>query len=206
VGHSIAGEELSSVATRHPEKVAGLIYLEAGYPYAFYDRSRGDATIDTIELRKELEQMGQLFPGVLSSDQKPLIQKMLQTTLPQVVRDLEQQLKTAQVMPAAMIPARMSAVDSAVMAGEQEYADIRGPILAIFSVPHDLGPAFQNDSAARAAAEAGDLARTGAQADAFEKGVPSARVVRLPHASHYVFLSNETDVLREMNAFLASLR
>src|SRR6266436_4680436 len=34
VGHSIAGEELSSVATRHPETVAGLIYLEAGYPYA----------------------------------------------------------------------------------------------------------------------------------------------------------------------------
>jgi non-heme chloroperoxidase len=37
VGHSIAGEELSSIATRHPETVAGLIYLEAGYPYAFDD-------------------------------------------------------------------------------------------------------------------------------------------------------------------------
>ena len=32
VGHSIAGEELSSVGTRHPERVAGLIYLDAGYP------------------------------------------------------------------------------------------------------------------------------------------------------------------------------
>src|SRR5208337_759650 len=31
VGHSIAGEELSSVATRHPEKIAGLVYLESGY-------------------------------------------------------------------------------------------------------------------------------------------------------------------------------
>jgi non-heme chloroperoxidase len=30
VGHSIAGEELSSVGSRHPEKVAGLIYLDAG--------------------------------------------------------------------------------------------------------------------------------------------------------------------------------
>jgi hypothetical protein len=29
--------------------------------------------------------------------------------------------------------------------------------------------------------------------------------VRLPRANHYVFLSNEADVLREMNAFLASL-
>jgi non-heme chloroperoxidase len=27
----------------------------------------------------------------------------------------------------------------------------------------------------------------------------------LPHANHYVFLSNEADVLREMNAFLATL-
>jgi hypothetical protein len=26
----------------------------------------------------------------------------------------------------------------------------------------------------------------------------------LPNASHYIFLSNEVDVLREMNAFLAN--
>jgi hypothetical protein len=36
-------------------------------------------------------------------------------------------------------------------------------------------------------------------------GVPSARVVRLPHANHYIFLSNESDVIREMNAFLSGL-
>lgn len=33
-GHSIAGEELSSIGSRHPEKTAGLIYLDAGYGYA----------------------------------------------------------------------------------------------------------------------------------------------------------------------------
>jgi len=57
----------------------------------------------------------------------------------------------------------------------------------------------------RTAAEARDLERTGAQAKAFETGLPSARVVRLPHANHYVFRSNEADVLREMNAFIGSL-
>jgi non-heme chloroperoxidase len=41
-GHSIAGEELSSVASRHPERVADLIYMEAGFGFAFYDRARGD--------------------------------------------------------------------------------------------------------------------------------------------------------------------
>jgi hypothetical protein len=64
-----------------------------------------------------------------------------------------------------------------------------------------------NDPGAIAAADAADDASTGAraQADAFEKGVPSAHVVRLAHASHFVFRSNETDVLREMNAFISGL-
>lgn len=53
VGHSIAGEELSSVASRHPERVAGLVYLDAAYSYAYYDRSRGDAWIDSVELRRK---------------------------------------------------------------------------------------------------------------------------------------------------------
>lgn len=202
VGHSIAGEELSAVATRHPERVAGLIYLDAGYSYAFYDRSHGDGTIDLIELRKEL---GQLSPGMMSLDQKPLIQKLLQTALPQFETDLRDQLKTAQAMPIPATLPQIPPVFSAVMAGEQAFTDIRVPVLAMFAVPHDLGPAFQNDPVARAAAETSDLSHTGEQADALEKGIPLAHVVRLPHANHYIFLSNEADVLREMNAFLASL-
>lgn len=39
---------------------------------------------------------------------------------------------------------------------------------------------------------------------ALQAGVPSALVV-LPHANHYLFISNEADVLREMRASLASL-
>ena len=30
VGHSLGGEELSSIGSRHPERVSGLIYLDAG--------------------------------------------------------------------------------------------------------------------------------------------------------------------------------
>jgi pimeloyl-ACP methyl ester carboxylesterase len=35
-GHSLSGEELSSIGSRHPENVAGLVYLDAGYSYAFH--------------------------------------------------------------------------------------------------------------------------------------------------------------------------
>jgi non-heme chloroperoxidase len=55
VGHAKAGQELSSIGSRHPEKVAGLIYLDAGYSYAFYDSKHGDLLLDAIDLRNKLD-------------------------------------------------------------------------------------------------------------------------------------------------------
>ena len=95
---------------------------------------------------------------------------------------------------------------SILLAGVRKFTDIRVPILAVFAVPHDIGPAFGNDRAGRAAFDALDEVNTGAQAKAVEIGVPTARVVTLPHADHYVFRSNEADVLREINAFIARLQ
>ena len=43
------------------------------------------------------------------------------------------------------------------------------------------------------------------QVAAFERQVPSAHVVLIPHGAHYVFQSNEADVLREINTFIATL-
>jgi pimeloyl-ACP methyl ester carboxylesterase len=42
LGHSIAGQELSSIGSRHPDKVAGLIYIDAGASFAYYDPTVGD--------------------------------------------------------------------------------------------------------------------------------------------------------------------
>jgi pimeloyl-ACP methyl ester carboxylesterase len=205
-GHSIAGEELSSVGSRHPEKVAGLIYLDAGYGYAYYDRSRGYLSIDLAELQKTLEQ---LQPGKGPADTRPVIQELLQTVLPGFEKDLQEEQKDVQAKPAAMLAVQASVpmphAAQAIIAGGQKYTNIPVPILAIYAVPHDLGPLGGPDPAARAAQEARDEGVTGAQAKAFEAGVPSARVVRLAHANHYVFLTDEAAVLREMNAFLGSL-
>jgi hypothetical protein len=102
----------------------------------------------------------------------------------------------------AQQPASIASISDAVMVGRQKYTDIRPPVLAIFAAPHNPGPPMSNDPAAKAAFQARDGA---GMETAFEKGLPSARVVRLPDAHHYVFLSNESDVLREMNAFLQGL-
>jgi hypothetical protein len=75
----------------------------------------------------------------------------------------------------------------------------------MFAVPHDPGLFCHSDPAARAVWEARDFEQTRALLNAFEKGVPSARVVQLPYADHYVFFTNEADVLREMRAFIGRL-
>ena len=97
----------------------------------------------------------------------------------------------------------MLATVHAIMAGER-YGDIRVPVLAIYALPRQLPP-MPVDSATRRSIVAADSVATAAQADAFERGVPSARVVRIPHASHAIFMSNEGDVLRELRAFVGSL-
>jgi pimeloyl-ACP methyl ester carboxylesterase len=215
MGHSMAGSELSSVGSRQPEKVAGLIYLEAAYSYAFYDESSGDTLnylIDSIEMRKKLEQ---LVPGGGRPDQKQLVEELLKGVL-----QLEKELRDRQMLLKGMPePPKEAAQEPrpavpvgirGIYGGFQKYTAIPVPILAIYALPHDLndlgdGEALAKDPAAAARAEADDIARSGTQANAFEKGVPSAHVVRIPHASHVIFMSNEADVLREMNAFLASL-
>src|SRR6266700_1363691 len=50
VGHSIAGVELSSVANNHPDRVAGLVYLDAAYSYAF-DNGEGANIMEIQKLR-----------------------------------------------------------------------------------------------------------------------------------------------------------
>jgi pimeloyl-ACP methyl ester carboxylesterase len=208
VGHSIAGEELSSVGSRHPDKVAGLVYLDAAYSYAYYDSSRGDFNIELFELYNKLSQ---LKPGSGLRDPRPLMEEVA-AGLPGFERVLRQHLKDMEAMvnPGENVePARGAAQPSkpglaaaqSILAGEQKYTEIRVPILAIYALPHDMGSDPHG-----ASAEAADIKNiTGPQAKAFEAGVPSSRVVRLAHADHYVFQSNEADVLREMDAFISSL-
>jgi non-heme chloroperoxidase len=249
VGHSIAGDELSSIGTRHPERVAGLIYLDAGYSNSFYDRSLGNVDIDSREMQKKLEQ---LRAASTPQEHKKLVEELVQQDLPDLERELQELLKFLQAVPAhpvsppsasagdlASFPAYRafskrvqgvalpeaelrqlneskpdggvgkhqdkSAVRSAIEAGEQKYTDIRAPVLAIFANPRDPAPYAYNTADERAAFEALQTAGIEAQAKAFERGVPSARVVRVPHANHYVFLSNEAEVLGEMRAFLEGL-
>jgi non-heme chloroperoxidase len=206
VGHSIAGEELSSIGSRHPEKVAGLVYLEAGYFYAYSDPSRGNLDLDALDVRRKLEQ---LQPGKGPADQRPLMRELVTDNLPQLQNDLKESLKNlegAPPPPPQPPPSSGFSPSQAILDGLQKYTKIPVPVLAIYAFPQILGPGVENDPATREAAHARYLALAGAQVKAFETGVPSARVVTLPDADHFIFRSNEADVLREMNLFISTLK
>jgi non-heme chloroperoxidase len=198
VGHSLAGEELSSIGSRHPEKVAGLIYLDAGYPWAYYDRAHGDSWLDMLDVKTRLDALRsgavydrQFVAGLLAS-------------VSHLERDLPEDVKRLASMPGAP-PPPPPPISLAMLFGEQRYTEINVPILAIFAVPHSFEGAPDTTPAAKAAMAAADLAHTSALANAFEAGVPSAHVVRLLNADHYLFRSNEAEALGEMNLFLAKL-
>jgi non-heme chloroperoxidase len=196
VGHSFAGEEMSSIGSRHPEKVAGLIYLEAAYGFAYYDPAHPEMELEMNDLKRRIDQLE--AGGV---DEKSYL-----LDLEARVSHFEKTLHDSNLGVASMppIPPR-TPIQAALNFGVEEYTKIPVPILAIFACPHNWDRAFQNDPAMKAKRLEADIASCTAQADAFAAGVPSAHVVRIPNADHYVFNSNEAEVVREMNAFLSKL-
>jgi len=100
-GHSIAGEELSSVGTRHPERIAGLIYLDAAHEYA-YDPPPGNKVgiWQTLEdLRKNTEALQTRAAALDEAGTKVVLQLLLEKSLPGAQRELESFQKFVNVAP-----------------------------------------------------------------------------------------------------------
>lgn len=137
--HSLAGEELSSIGSWHPEKVAGLVYLEAGYAYAIDDPAL------SCTLPPAPPQQGSPKP------------------CPPRFRPGRKDTPTSSLLRSLFMPCPRKA----------------------------LLPMVQH-SAERGLRES------------VRKGWPSSRIVRLPGATHYLFISNEAEVLKEIRDFIGA--
>lgn len=204
VGHSLAGEELSSIGSRYPERIRGLIYLDAGYGYAIYDTTHGDSIFDFLALEKKMEN----FMDGAAGDE-PQFFKELSVAIDRMSRDLKEG-QNRNVPAAGLHPPRrpIPPIIKAINLGGQEYTSVNVPVLAIFACPHnmDFDSSLAADPKAKAAAIENDLFYTSRQIDAFHAAIPAANVVKLPDASHYVFRSNALEVGRAMDAFLVKLQ
>jgi pimeloyl-ACP methyl ester carboxylesterase len=202
IGHSIAGEELSSIGSRFPDKVAGLIYLDAGYPYALYSPKSGDRELDAKDLKSVLNafltaQSGADEESMIASTANVLSEIRL------VQKDLETFQRQFELLPPPPNSGTRPAVPfapPAIIRGEQKYTNIQVPILAIFASPHSTAHLPKMPEDKKAEFIAFDQAQSAAQAKAFEK-LKSAKVVILPNADHFVFFSNEQEVEKDIRDF-----
>ena len=92
-----------------------------------------------------------------------------------------------------------------------DYARIRVPVLAIYRTAtleqtlKERPPKNEQERTALIQAYPGFRAILSKWQRDLLAGVPTARIVELPGANLYMFLSNEADVLREVRAFAATL-
>jgi pimeloyl-ACP methyl ester carboxylesterase len=244
IGHSIAGEELSSIGSRRPDRVSGLVYLDAAFAYAFYDSTSGDLAIDLNDLRRKLDAFQQ-------GPSRRAIEELLRATLPTFERDLREiladtatdqpalpqggfmdrssfaafrrsiQLARGFSVPIAELRQQFEELPNgsvgqrirtpeddmwfsrAVIAGTQKHYGVSVPVLAIFANPRvhtGLTPSAKKAFAARDSVEMARVIAT------VRRAVPAARIVEVPNADHFFFLTNQAEVLREINAFMKSIK
>lgn len=94
--------------------------------------------------------------------------------------------------------------NQSVMIEEERFTSIDTPLLAIFSYPSAPYPSQTKDPERLAAYRAAEKTRKEAQIDIFRKQ-PHAKVFMMPNATHYIFLSQEAEVISQIARFVEGL-
>jgi non-heme chloroperoxidase len=179
VGNSCGGDILHTLGARNPDRIGGLMYLDAAE----------DPTLTGADYEAVPVDMAHL-PARVGT--------------PEPVRFPEAEMRQRPVDPVI----RRAIVDDNRV--KPDYARISVPVVAIYrtvSMEQALKEyppkTDQEREALNQAYRAGRAMLTKWQNDL--RAVPGAKLVELPGASLYMFLSNETEIIRELRSFSASL-
>jgi pimeloyl-ACP methyl ester carboxylesterase len=199
-GHSIAGDELTAFAGRYPDRVAGLVYLDAAYDHSGIAPMLGRTPPPAIPMQPA----DSASPAAVDA----YLERTWGMKVPEAqLRAIGKYGPTGHLV-ADVTPA---AIDSAVLAGcgHPDYSRVHAPALAIYAVIDsmpDLSPTaatFDSATAAEARRFTSALQAIGATERArYHRGLPAGQVLELHGANHYVFYSNEKDVEGAMREFL----
>jgi len=210
-GHSIAGNELSQLGIHHYDRIGALIYLDALNDGA-------DDYTDYDELWTKMPESMRKPHQPAASDRKsfPAYREWRIRISGIAIPESEVHNQFAQ-NPDGSVGADKTPdyVPKAIMTGnwKHDYSQIRVPVLAF--VAYDKTPQEQilehhvNDSAERTIVEAVYGTYVGMAKNRIKRinsAAGGATVVELWGAHHFVFMSNEAEVLREIHKFADSPR
>jgi non-heme chloroperoxidase len=157
-------------------------------------------------VRDVRDELATIDPGKLPLDKRDQLRELL-SQLPRLTKDLESLLKQMNDNPPPSDdPSKLPPPQlAAMLTGQQKFTKMTVPVLAIFAYRHQLpGEGMLQDEQQRKAAGR-DAVFTEEHAEALKAVVPSAHIVRMPNADHFVFNSNESEVLREVDEFIDGL-
>jgi non-heme chloroperoxidase len=205
MGHSIAGEELTSLGANHPQLISGLIYLDAAWDRT--NRSTEEAISQRLPHTPPTETDMRTVDSLRS-----WIQRTSGISLPEAeVRQAFRFTAAGQFIGPSLVP---PAVPAAILAGVRapDYERVRVPALAFYAVPRSLAdiPGYRADDNGHQAAfqemYRWQLQKVEASKRRFAEEVKQSRVVELPGASHYVFLSHERVIIAALREFVSGLQ
>ena len=208
-GHSMAGEELTTLGDEHSERLGALIYLDAADDPTDFPGS----SADYMALFNKLPQAMRDGRGPAAADLKSFRAfhdyKVRTRGFPYPEAELH---NTSACNPDGSVGKGTAAehVHDYIGAGVEplDYSKIRVPVLAIFGTL-GVAPLYRPKNEVERVSIQNFEAATDVYEQRYKKKLRLAKgsvnIIDLPEANHYLFLSNEADVLREMHAFLASL-
>jgi non-heme chloroperoxidase len=211
VGHSCAGQILTMFAAQHSDRLLGLVYLDGAGDPTMIPADVGASMPDPAMLPRSIKPPSapdnRSFEALRASQRRDRGWAFPEAELRQQnVANSDGSVGRSLLSP---VIRRAITVDARV---KPDYSGIRVPVLAIYQRDppfEEVAANFLIRNEQERAALRQEYAATRALYVRWQQdllaAVPTARIVELPGASLYMFLSNEADVLREIRAFAATL-
>jgi non-heme chloroperoxidase len=184
VGNSCGGGILHTLGAQHPDRIGGLVYLDAAEDPTLKLSDYPAITVDLSKLPKAVRKEAPVqFP---EAEQRAMAERPLTPAIRKAI------VQDHNVRP--------------------DYARIRVPVLAVYRTTtlaqalEQFPPETEAQRAALITGYAAGRAMVEKWQSDLRAGVPGARIVELPGANLYMFLSNEADVIREIRDFAATLK
>lgn len=199
VGHSLGGDEMTRFAGLYPDRVEKLVYLDAAY--------------DRADLASEAFSKNPFPPPSASQEDKASLaayREWWKRNRGFWSDAVETDLRETSLAPDGTIkPSLSPKIGQAIFKGTKEsrpdYTKVKAPALAFYAI-NGLQPWIpSNEEARRKAQEFLDNTQLPYQRkniEKFKEEMQKGRVIELRDSHHYLFITNQDEVVREMRNFL----
>ena len=207
-GHSMAGGEMTTVASEHPDRISGLVYLDAlGDPRDFPASDPGYMALFRALPPPKNPPPPRPTGAVSFADYRAWQLKAERFALPESELRSVFETNPDGTMGRHKTPSR---VHRAIGDGQKkrDYSKIRVPVLALIDYPRPQPDEPRPENEKDRAAVSAFLEATRKYVDRWIgnllRGVSGARIVDL-QGGHYLFLTRQKEAVQEIRTFIAGL-